>query len=149
MKGRDYSICLSVFFISYTLFEIPANMLCKVMGPGWFIPIITIGFGIATITTAYVRDFSALCGVRFVLGFMEAGMMPSIVFYLSRWYRRSELTFRASLFITTASLAGAFGGLLASAILELPHFASVHSWRMIFVIEGMCEIHFFFWLYWM
>lgn len=63
--------------------------------------------------------------------------MPSLVLYLSRWYRQNELTFRVSLFIVSASLAGAFGGLLASAISKLESFGSLHSWRMIFGIEGM------------
>lgn len=39
-----------------------------------------------------------------------------------------------------APLAGAFGGLLASAILKLPGFGSVHSWRMIFAIEGIITV---------
>jgi MFS family permease len=37
-------------------------------------------------------------------------------------------------------LAGAFGGLLASAILKLDHFGGLHSWRMIFAIEGIITI---------
>ena len=36
-----------------------------------------------------------------------------------------------------APLAGAFGGLLASAILTLDHFGGLHTWRMIFAIEGI------------
>jgi MFS family permease len=39
-----------------------------------------------------------------------------------------------------APLAGAFGGLLASAILTLDHFGSLHTWRMIFAIEGVVTI---------
>lgn len=39
-----------------------------------------------------------------------------------------------------APLGGAFGGLLASAILMLDHFGSLHSWRMIFGIEGIITI---------
>jgi Na+/melibiose symporter-like transporter len=56
---------------------------------------------------------------------------------MSRWYRRSELAFRLSLYIVMAPLAGAFGGLLASAILTLPAFGSLNKWRMIFAIEGI------------
>lgn len=55
----------------------------------------------------------------------------------SRWYRRSELAFRLSLYIVMAPLAGAFGGLLASAILTLDSFGSLTRWRMIFAIEGI------------
>nr|OQO25441.1 hypothetical protein B0A51_08051 [Rachicladosporium sp. CCFEE 5018] len=132
MKGYDYNIVLSCFYISYILFEIPANMLCKKIGPGWFIPGTTLLFG-----TAFVHNFSAMCGVRFILGIFEAGMLPGIAYYLSRWYRRSELAFRLSLYIVMAPLAGAFGGLLASGILKLESVGSLHSWRMIFVIEGI------------
>lgn len=59
---------------------------------------------------------------------------------MSRWYRRAELAFRLSLYIVMAPLAGAFGGLLASAILTLDHFGSLHTWRMIFAIEGIITI---------
>lgn len=81
-------------------------------------------------------------------------MLPGIAYYMvsvlnpailcfetdqdqSRWYRRSELAFRLSLYIVMAPLAGAFGGLLASAILTLDSFGSLHRWRMIFAIEGI------------
>jgi MFS family permease len=76
-------------------------------------------------------------GVRFLLGVFEAGMLPGIAYYMSRWYRRSELAFRLSLYIVMAPLAGAFGGLLASGILKLSHFGGLHQWRMIFAIEGI------------
>lgn len=64
-------------------------------------------------------------------------MLPGIAYYMSRWYRRSELAFRLSLYIVMAPLAGAFGGLLASAILKLPSFGYLTHWRMIFAIEGI------------
>lgn len=89
---------------------------------------------------AFVHNFSQAAGVRFVLGMFEAGLMPGIAYYLSRWYRRSELTFRLSLYIVMAPMAGAFGGLLASAILNLDHVGSLTGWRMIFGIEGIITI---------
>jgi len=137
LEGYDYNIVLTVFYISYVLFEMPSNILCKWLGPGWVLPALSLGFGIASVAMAYVKNFSQACGVRFVLGAFEAGLMPGIAYYLSRWYRRAELTFRLSLYIVMAPLAGAFGGLLASAILTLDHVADVSSWRMIFLIEGI------------
>ncbi|KAF5649874.1 nicotinamide mononucleotide permease [Fusarium sp. NRRL 25303] len=136
LTGNDYNLVLSVFYISYIVFEIPANLLCKYMGPGWFIPLTSLGFGLCSIFTAFVSNVHQICGVRFVLGIFEAGMLPGIAYYMSRWYRRSELTFRLSLYIVMAPLAGAFGGLLASAILKLPNFGRFTSWEMIFAIEA-------------
>jgi sugar phosphate permease len=140
LKGYDYNTVLSVFYISYILFEIPLNMVCKCMGPGWFLPGTTLGFGVVTVAFAFVTDKSSACGVRFLLGIFEAGMLPGIAYYLSRWYRRSELSFRLALYVVMAPLAGAFGGLLASAILSLDSFGSRRSWQMIFAIEGIITI---------
>ncbi|KAF1938705.1 MFS transporter [Clathrospora elynae] len=137
LKGYDYNSVLSIFYISYIIFEIPSNICCKWIGPGWFIPIISLCFGISSIGTALVHDKRSLSGVRFLLGIFEAGMLPGIAYYMSRWYRSSELAFRLSLCVVMAPLAGAFGGLLASAILTLDSFGSLRRWRMIFAIEGI------------
>ncbi|CEL11491.1 hypothetical protein ASPCAL14593 [Aspergillus calidoustus] len=140
MSGYDYNTLLSVFYISYIVFELPSNIACKWIGPGWFIPGLTLAFGICSIGTAFVHTFDAACGVRFLLGVFEAGMMPGISYYLSRWYRKRELAFRLSMYIVMAPLAGAFGGLLASAILNLESFGSLKDWRMIFAIEGIITV---------
>ncbi|KAF5024482.1 hypothetical protein F66182_3422 [Fusarium sp. NRRL 66182] len=140
MTGNDYNLVLSTFYVSYILFEIPANLLCKYVGPGWFIPATSLGFGLSSIFTAFVTDVAQICGVRFVLGIFEAGMLPGIAYYMSRWYRRSELTFRLSLYIVMAPLAGAFGGLLVSAILTLETFGRFRDWQMIFAIEGIITV---------
>lgn len=69
--------------------------------------------------------------------------MPGLSYYLSRFYRHSELTFRLSLYIVMAPLAGAFGGLLASAILRLQGFGvriPAGSWRAIFAVEGVITV---------
>lgn len=135
LVGYDYNFILSVFYIAYIIFEIPSNMLCKIIGPGWFIPGISLGFGICSICTAFVHNRAECAGVRFVLGIFEAGMLPGIAYYLSRWYRRRELALRLAMYVVMAPLAGAFGSLLASAILKLDSVGSLHTWRMIFAIE--------------
>ena len=140
MKGYDYNFVVSIFYVSYIIFEIPANLLCKWLGPGWFLPLTTLLFGIVSVACAFVKTVPHLAGVRFLLGLFEAGMLPGVAYYLSRWYRHKELVFRLSLYMVMAPLAGGFGGLLASAILRLDHFGSVDSWRMIFAIEGVITI---------
>lgn len=133
----DFNLVLSIFYISYALFEVPSTLLCKLVGPGWYLPIATILFGIATLSTAWVQTKGQLIAVRFILGIFEAGMLPGIAYYLSRWYRRSELSFRLGIYMITVPLAGAFGGLLASGILSLDSVGNVTGWRMIFLVEGI------------
>lgn len=141
MGGKwDYNQVVSIFYISYIVFEIPATICCKWMGPGWFLPATTLGFGIVSICTGYVDNMAQLSGVRFLLGIFEAGMLPGIAYYLSRWYQRAELSFRLALYMVAAPLAGATGALLASGILKMDSFAGVEAWRMIFVVEGIITV---------
>ena len=140
MTGYDYNIILSVFYISYIIFEIPSNLCCKWLGPGWFLPGICLAFGLVSVFTAFVQTMPQMCGVRLLLGVFEAGVMPGIAYYMSRWYRRAELAFRLSVYIVMTPLAGAFGGLLASGILSLESFGAVKGWRMIFAIEGIITV---------
>jgi MFS family permease len=137
LKGYDYNILLSIFYVSYIVFEIPANLFTKWLGPGKCIPLYTFLFGILSLATAFVTNLGTGCAVRFLLGISEAGMLPGIAYYLSRWYTKDELVFRLSLYIVCAPLAGAFGGLLASGILTLDRIGTVHTWRLIFLIEGI------------
>jgi MFS family permease len=107
------------------------------MGPGWFLPLTTTCFGICTICTSFVQNRAQMIVVRVFLGIFEAGMLPGIAYYLSRWYRRAELSLRLGYYVTMTPLAGAFGGLLASGILSLDSVGSLKEWRMIFVVEGI------------
>ncbi|KAB8227283.1 major facilitator superfamily domain-containing protein [Aspergillus alliaceus] len=140
LQGYDYNIILSCFYISYILFEVPTTILCKQIGPGWFIPTTSLLFGVCSIATAFVQTHAQICGLRFLLGAFEAGMLPAIAYYLSRWYKRAELAFRLSLCLVMSPLAGAFSGILASAILQLNRFGSLTQWRMIFGIEGIITL---------
>lgn len=63
------------------------------------------------------------------------------------WYRRAEAQKRYSFFFSSTTLAGAFGGLLASAIGKMDGRRGYRGWRWIFILEGAltCVIAIFFW----
>lgn len=69
------------FYLSDALFEIPCNLPCK---HGWFLPIATVLFGVASLATAYVNNYAQMLGVRFLLGIFGAGVLPGDAYYLSR-----------------------------------------------------------------
>ena len=53
------------------------------------------------------------------------------------WYKRSEAQRRYSFFFSSTTLAGAFGGLLASAIGKMDGMRGYHGWRWLFILEGV------------
>uniref|UniRef100_A0A8H7TVG1 Major facilitator superfamily (MFS) profile domain-containing protein n=1 Tax=Bionectria ochroleuca TaxID=29856 RepID=A0A8H7TVG1_BIOOC len=102
MHGYDYNKLLAVFYVAYIVAEMPCTFACKLIGPGWFLPGATAAFGLLTLCMAFVQSLGAAYAVRFLLGIAEAGVLPGIAYYLSRWYRRSELTFRVAVCMVMA-----------------------------------------------
>ena len=137
LQNQDFNAILSVFYITYSLCEIPSMLLCKYIGPGYFLPLATLGFGIVTIGTAFCQNKGQMIACRILLGVFEAGLLPGVAYYLSRWYRHAELAFRLGMYMVMTPTSGAFGGLLASGILSLDRVGSLTEWRMIFGIEGI------------
>lgn len=140
MSGNQYNLLVSCFFIAYIIFDFPAMWMCKKLGPRIFLSCATLAFGLCTFLQSFARAFWQAAILRTLLGASEAGMLPGIAYYLSRWFQQAELTFYLSLYIVTAPLAGAFGGLLASGLLKIPASGFIRSWRWIFLVEGLITI---------
>ena len=74
LSDNQYAVCLSVFFISYALFEAPSNVLLKHLRPHIWIPIIMTAWGVVMTLMAFVANFQGLAMSRFFLGLAEAGL---------------------------------------------------------------------------
>jgi len=76
---------------------------------------------------------------RFFLGLAETGMFPGCFYLISMWYKRSEAQRRYSFFFGSTTLAGAFGGLLASAIGKMQGLQGYSGWRWILYVVPSYE----------
>jgi MFS family permease len=63
------------------------------------------------------------------LMFRQAGLFPAATFILTNWYCRHELQGRMAVFYSAASMAGAFSGLLAFAIVKMDGVGGLAGWR--------------------
>jgi MFS family permease len=53
---------------------------------------------------------------RVFLGLAEGGLFPGVAYYISLWYPRQMQAKRLAIFFSAATVAGAFGGILAYGI---------------------------------
>ncbi|KAI1180393.1 MFS general substrate transporter [Nemania sp. FL0916] len=134
--NNEYNTALTIFFVPYVFFEIPSNILLKKFSPRKWLPLCMLGFGLVSIFQGLTQNYGGLLATRFFLGLFETGMFPGCFYLISMWYKRAEAQKRYSLFFSSTSLAGAFGGLLASAIGKLDGVRNYSGWRWIFIIEG-------------
>jgi MFS family permease len=149
MKNWQYNVCLTVFFISYSIFEPLTNILLKRLRPSIFIPSIMVLWGIVMTCMGLVHNYSGLAATRFFLGVAEAGLFPGVNYYLSCWYKRCEFGIRAAIFFSAAAFAGSFGGLLAAAISLMKGVGGKPGWAWIFILEGLFTVIVGVLSYWM
>ncbi|OKL61716.1 hypothetical protein UA08_02444 [Talaromyces atroroseus] len=140
MTNNQYNATLTIFFVSYSIFEPLTNVLLKRTKPSIFISAIIILWGICMTTMGLVHNFSGLMAARWFLGLAEAGLFPGVSYYLSCWYKRSEFGVRMAIFFSAAALAGSFGGLLAAAISKMNNVGGKAGWSWIFILEGLATI---------
>ncbi|KAL7776766.1 hypothetical protein CFE70_007185 [Pyrenophora teres f. teres 0-1] len=144
LRDNRYNTALVIFFVPYILCEIPSNILLKKMKPRIWLSICMFGFGLVTMLQGFVQSYSGLLTTRFFLGVFESGMFPGAFYLIGMWYRRHEAQKRYSFFFSSTTLAGAFGGLLASAIGKMDNMRGYRGWRYIFILEGLLTIVFSF-----
>ena len=149
MFGTDYNLSLTIFFISYALFEPLTNTLLKRLTPRIFFTGIIVAWGVIMTLMGLCHNLSGLLAARFFLGIAEAGLFPGVNYYLSCWYKGSELGARSAMFFSAAALAGSFGGLLAAAISRMNGIAGVAGWQWIFIIEGLATVFVGAFCWWM
>ncbi|KAJ4322859.1 hypothetical protein N0V84_004623 [Fusarium piperis] len=140
MTGNQYLTGLTLYFVGYVLFEIPCNIILKRTTPRLWLPTLTIAWGIVATLLGIVQDLTGFLIARFFLGVTESGLFPGVVFYFSMWYKRRERQYRISLFFCAASLAGAFGGILAYGIGKMGGVVWENGWRWIFILEGIATV---------
>ncbi|KIM68299.1 hypothetical protein SCLCIDRAFT_1017134 [Scleroderma citrinum Foug A] len=115
LTDNQYLACLTIFFVSYSLLEVPANIVLKRLRPSIWFSAIMVGWGIMMTLQGLVQNFGGLMAMRWLLGVMEAGFFPGVSYYLSCWYKHSEYGTRFAVFFSAVTAAGAFGGLFAAS----------------------------------
>ncbi|CAK7207926.1 hypothetical protein SEUCBS139899_010741, partial [Sporothrix eucalyptigena] len=140
LTSMQYNLCSSIFFIPYSLFEIPSNLMLKFMKPSTFVTIMMVSWGLVATLQGLVKTFTGLMIARVFLAVCEAGFFPAASYLLTMWYRRSEIQVRASVFYSAGALSGAVSGLLAYFLQLMNGVAGLEGWRRLFILEGIITV---------
>jgi len=125
------SLLGALFFLGYFFFQVPGaiyaqkNSVKKLI----FVSLILWG-GLATLTGVVSNAYS-LIAIRFMLGVVEAAVMPAMLVYLCHWFPRAERS-RANTFLILGNPVTMLWMSVVSGYL-VQHY----SWRWMFIVEGL------------
>jgi sugar phosphate permease len=140
LSDVTYSLGAGIFFLSYTLFEVPSNIILARVGARRWIARIMITWGIVSASMIFVKGAPAFYVLRFALGAAEAGFFPGIIYCLTRWFPAAERARAIAGFMTAVVVAGVIGGPLSGLLLSFGGAGGLAGWQWLFILEGLPAI---------
>lgn len=131
-----YGFAAGVFFLSYCLFQVPANIALARIGARRWLGLLMILWGIDCMATAFVAGKPSYITARLLLGIAESGFYPGVIFYFTFWLPRSARTRVLALFLLSMPLCNAIGSPISAHILLLDQALGLRGWQWLFLLEG-------------
>ncbi|GFZ49534.1 hypothetical protein JCM24511_07654 [Saitozyma sp. JCM 24511] len=139
LVGKDYSWVSSMFYFGYLAGQIPSVYitarlpLAKVMG------IACIGWGILLLGSMGCKNYGQMLAIRFLLGLIEAPLVPSLVSYTALFYTKKEGTARTLIW---GAMQGAFYLVFSLVAYGLGHVQNdaLRQWAWIFLVLGLLSV---------
>ncbi|ORY35046.1 major facilitator superfamily domain-containing protein [Naematelia encephala] len=140
LKGNELSVCVSIYYVTYVLCEIPVSLAIRRFQPRITVPTIMLVWAAIMIGSGFMKNYAGLIVTRLLIGLMEAGLFPFLTVYLSGFYKRRELSRRTACLFLSLMFSGAVGGLLASAFLQMDGVGGKPGWQWLYIMEAVISV---------
>ncbi|BBU33300.1 MFS transporter (plasmid) [Burkholderia sp. THE68] len=128
----------SIFFVGYMVLEVPSNLLLHRVGARRWIARILLTWGAVAAATAFVFDDKSFYVLRFLLGVMEAGFLPGVAVYLTKWFPERYRARAVGGYIIAGSFSAVLGGPISTALMTYANgILGLQGWQWMFILEGV------------
>lgn len=137
MTAAQYGLSASLFFLGYILCEVPSNLCMHRYGARRWMTRILVSWGLMSSLTSLVPNVHWLYAARFMLGVLEAGLYPGMVYYLTLWMPARDRVWMMSLFTMSIPLTGMLGAPVSTWVMQHVSVFGVTGWRAMLLLEGL------------
>jgi MFS transporter, ACS family, tartrate transporter len=129
-----------LFFIGYTLCEVPSNLILYRVGARVWLSRIMITWGIISAGMAFVQGPSTFYLGRFLLGIAEAGFNPGVLVLLGFWIPQEYRSRGYAFFLLGAPISSIVSSPIYAATTSLNGVGGLATWQWLFIVEGVPAI---------
>jgi len=126
----QYADITSWFLLSYTFMYLVCGRIIDAIGVRWSFLIFVTGWSVATMLHGLAHTAAQLAGFRFLLGAMEAAIIPGGMKAVAEWFPMRERILATGIFNGGTSVGGALAAPVVAGI------ALTWGWREAFVFAG-------------
>ena len=137
LQGNRFSVAIFIFTVASVVFQLPATVAVRLVGPRLFFATITFVFGLLTLCTAFVQSWQQMIAIRVLLGIAMSGIFPGLTLLISCWYTRHEQQLRFAFLQAGQVFILATGGIVNFGLNRLDHQAGLRGWQWMFLIQGL------------
>jgi MFS family permease len=148
LSDSIFAFGAGIFFIGYSIFEIPSNLILHRVGAKRWMCRIMVSWGIVSSLMMFADTAISFYIYRFLLGVMEAGFFPGVIYYLTYWFPAKRRARSIGLFYFGIPMALIIGGPLSGWLLEFDGFGGLKGWQWMFLVEGILAVIVGIWAYW-
>src|SRR5262245_58985860 len=133
--------CLLIGFIGLPWFNDITGWLASPAADGVFNGVGWLARNVFHVETGDLNDlvFRQFCLLRFMLGFFEGGFFPSVILYLTLWFRPQDRAKAIATFMAAIPVSNIIGGPISTEIIRIG-LAELPGWRWIFILQGAVPI---------
>ncbi len=126
-----------IFFIGYSIFELPSNLALARFGARKWIARIMLSWGLLSAGMGFVTGETGFYVVRVLLGAAEAGFFPGIIFYMTLWFPSVYRARIVGMFVIALPLSVVIGAPVSGLIYALDGVLGFRGWQWLFLVEAV------------
>ena len=138
LSDTAYGLGAGLFVVGYVLFEVPSNMMLYKVGARRWIARIMMSWGLATALMVFVTAEWQFYLLRFLIGAMEAGFAPGVLYYLTLWFPQHYRGRITSMLFLASAFAGLVGAPVSGLVLgHMDGLFEMRGWHWLFLLGGL------------
>lgn len=136
LQASELGVVISVFFLGYSLMQIPGGWLADRFGSKYVIVTSIALWSVFTVSTSFAWSLGSLIAIRLVFGIAEGGFPPAAIKAVAEMFSKDNKP-KMTAFLTSSNYAGSMIAPLVMAPLILGL-----GWRHAFEVIGFAGIAF-------
>lgn len=137
LSAAAFGLANTVFYIVYITCGIPSNLMLEKVGARRWIALLVVAWGVASTCTMFARDEYSLYALRVLVGITEAGFLPGMLLYISRWFPASHRSRANAKFMIAMPVTAMLGSIVSGFLLDLDGLLGLKGWQWLFMLEGL------------
>jgi ACS family tartrate transporter-like MFS transporter len=137
LSDGQFGLAAGILFLSYSLLEVPSNLLLHRVGARRWLARIMITWGLVSAATAFVVGPNSFYGLRLLLGTAEAGFFPGVTFFLAAWFPAQYRTRMLAWFLVGIPASSLIGGPVCGMLLQMDGIWGLAGWQWLFLLVSL------------